>query len=170
MHNTKSNGERLSPWNIPLLMLALLDVNSQLMPTWCQFSLSLYHTTQEKLSHNNCNTNYYIRDMLDFLFCDVAFSFDCVMNGLFWFLPISWICFYSFFLIIYSVSCCFMDEFSDDKFETLLLFMIFIFILLLRIAGIVELELLTSLKTIMFQRLTEIEWCFEMFYFFSFRS
>ena len=38
----------------------------------------------------------------------------------------------------------------------------------LRIAGIVELELLTSLKTILFQ-LTEIEWSFEMFYFFSFR-
>ena len=94
---------------------------------------------------------------------------DELMNGLYWFLPISWICFYSFFLIIYSVSCCFMDEFSDDKFETLWLFMICIFILLLRIAGIVELGLLTSLKKIMFQ-LTEIEWCFEMFYFFSFRS
>ena len=36
---------------------------------------------------------------------------------------------------------------------------------LLRISGIVELELLTSLKTILFQ-LTEIEWSFEMFYFF----
>ena len=35
----------------------------------------------------------------------------------------------------------------------------------LRIAGIVELELLTSLKTILFQ-LTEIEWSFEMLYFF----
>ena len=35
----------------------------------------------------------------------------------------------------------------------------------LRIAGIVELELLTSLKTILFQ-LTEIEWSFETFYFF----
>ena len=68
-----------------------------------------------------------------------------------------------FFLLI-------MDEFSDDKFKTLWLFMISIFILLLRIAGIVERELLTSLKTILFQ-LTEIEWCFEMFYFFfSFRS
>ena len=42
-------------------------------------------------------------------------------------------------------------------------FMISIFTLLLRIAGIVELELLTSLKTILFQ-LTEIEWSFEMFY------
>ena len=31
----------------------------------------------------------------------------------------------------------------------------------------VELELLTSLKTILFQ-LTEIEWSFEMFYFFVF--
>ena len=67
-----------------------------------------------------------------------------------------------FFLLI-------VDEFSDDKFKTLWLFMISIFILLLRIAGIVERELLTSLKTILFQ-LTEIEWCFEMFYFFSFRS
>ena len=37
--------------------------------------------------------------------------------------------FYSFFLIIYSVSCCFMDEFSDDKFKTLWLFIICIFIL-----------------------------------------
>ena len=37
--------------------------------------------------------------------------------------------------------------------------MISIFFLFLRIAGIVELELLTSLKTILFQ-LTEIEWCF----------
>ena len=62
-----------------------------------------------------------------------------------------------------------MDEFSNDKFKTLLLFIICIFILLLRIAGIVELELLTSLRAIMFQ-LTEIEWYFEMFYFFSFRS
>ena len=78
------------------------------------------------------------RDMLNFLFCDVAFS-D--------------------FLIL--------DEFSVDKFKTL--FIISIFILLLRITGIVELELLTSLKTILFQ-LTEIEWSFEMFYFFSFGS
>ena len=61
-----------------------------------------------------------------------------------------------------------MDEFSVDKFKTLRLFIISIFILLLRIVGIVELELLTSLKTILFQ-LTEIEWHFEMFYFFSFR-
>ena len=60
-----------------------------------------------------------------------------------------------------------MDEFSDDKFTTLLLFIICIFILLLRIAGIVELELLTSLRTIMFQ-LTEIEWRFEMFLTFFF--
>ena len=60
-----------------------------------------------------------------------------------------------------------VDEFSDDKFKTLWLFMISIFILLLWIAGIVELELLTSLKTILFQ-LTEIEWCFEMFYFYFF--
>ena len=60
-----------------------------------------------------------------------------------------------------------LDEFSDDKFKTLWLFIISIFILLLRIAGIVELELLTSLKTILFQ-LTEIEWSFEMFYFFFF--
>ena len=43
--------------------------------------------------------------------------------------------------------------------------MISIFTLLLRIAGIVELELLTSPKTILFQ-LTEIEWSFKMFYFF----
>ena len=62
-----------------------------------------------------------------------------------------------------------LDEFSVEKFKTLRLFIISIFILLLRIAGIVELELLTSLKTILFQ-LTEIEWSFEMFYFFSFRS
>ena len=55
-----------------------------------------------------------------------------------------------------------VDEFSDDKFKTPRLFIICIFILLLRIAGIVELELLTSLKTILFQ-LTEFEWCFEMF-------
>lgn len=52
-----------------------------------------------------------------------------------------------------------LDEFSDDKFK------ICIFILLLRIAGIVELELLTSLKTILFQ-LTKIEWSFETLYFF----
>ena len=52
-----------------------------------------------------------------------------------------------------------LDVFSDYKFK------ISVFILLLRIAGIVELELLTSLKTILFQ-LTEIEWSFEMFYFF----
>ena len=48
-------------------------------------------------------------------------------------------------------------------------FMISIFTLFLRIVGIAELELLTSQKTILFQ-LTEIEWSFEMFYFFSFRS
>ena len=58
-----------------------------------------------------------------------------------------------------------LDEFSDDNFKTLWLFIISIFILLLRIAGIVELELLTSLKTILFQ-LTEIEWSFDMFTFF----
>ena len=60
-----------------------------------------------------------------------------------------------------------LDEFSVDKFKTQRRFIIFIFILLLRIAGIVELELITSLKTILFQ-LTEIEWGFEMFYFFCF--
>ena len=49
-----------------------------------------------------------------------------------------------------------LDEFSVEKFKTLRLFIISIFISLLRIAGIVELELLTSLKTILFQ-LTEIE-------------
>ena len=83
--------------------------------------------------------------MLNFLFCDVAFSFVMLLS-----------------LLI-------VDEFSVEKFKTLRLFLISIFILLLRIAGIVELELLTSLKTILFQ-LTEIEWSFEMFYFFSFRS
>ena len=62
-----------------------------------------------------------------------------------------------------------LDEFSVDKFKTQRLFIISIFILLLRIAGIVELELITSLKTILFQ-LTEIKWSFEMFYFFAFRS
>ena len=45
--------------------------------------------------------------------------------------------------------------------------MISIYTLLLRIAGIVELELLTSLKTVLFQ-LTEIECSFEMFYLFFF--
>ena len=58
--------------------------------------------------------------------------------------------FYSFFLIIYSVSCCFMGEFSDDKFEALLTFYDFYFYLIITNHFL----------------LTEIEWCFEMFYFF----
>ena len=49
--------------------------------------------------------------------------------------------------------------------KVIIFFIISIFISLLRIAGIVEFELFTSLKTILFQ-LTEIEWSFEMFYFF----
>ena len=49
--------------------------------------------------------------------------------------------------------------------KVIIIFIISIFISLLRIDGIVELELFISLKTILFQ-LTEIEWSFEMFYFF----
>ena len=53
---------------------------------------------------------------------------------------------FSFVMLLFLLI---LDEFSDDKFKTL--FIISIFILLLRIAGIVELELLISLKTILFQ-------------------
>ena len=49
--------------------------------------------------------------------------------------------------------------------KVIIIFIISIFISLLGIAGIVEFELFTSLKTILFQQ-TEIEWSFEMFYFF----
>ena len=41
--------------------------------------------------------------------------------------------FYFFFLIIYSVSCCFMDGFSDEKFETLLTFYDFYFYLVIHL-------------------------------------
>ena len=65
------------------------------------------------------------RDVLNCLFfCDAAFSFVMLL-----------------FLLI-------LDEFSVEKFKTLRLFIISIFSLLLRIAGIVQLELLISITII----------------------
>ena len=56
--------------------------------------------------------------------------------------------FYSFFLIIYSVSCCLMDEFSDDKFETLLTFYDLYFYLVITNRFLLKLFIIIIIVTI----------------------